>query len=297
MIGSRASLPGMAAIVALGACLGLRSGDPAVADPQLVQLRASHLQRAAAGADAATAPLEAELLTALEAARQGAGRIVAGGEPPGPALRDASNAIDGAVPEAMTAGEALASLDGMLRATDATEPLPMVASAGELSSIAAQLRRTAGPADDFAEMRARTGELLDALVAARDALHAGDAPATQERLAGADRLLDELVAWEANLVTLPIWLETAGRMTDAVRRLAAAVAAGDAEAAVGAQRDFEAVANEAREADEALQVAMAEGGAAVADAPLRRLVAALRGVTEARQRLASILHPPPSPAP
>jgi hypothetical protein len=297
MIGSRASLPGLAAIVALGACLGLRSPDPAVADPHLAQSRATRIERAAATAEAAAAPLEAELRAALEAARQGAGRIVAGEEAPGPALRAASDAIDGAVPEAVSAAEALATLDGVLRVLDGAESLPEAASAGELTSIATQLRRTAGPADDFAAMRLRTGELLDALDAAGDALGAGDASGTAEPLAGAERLLDELAAWEANLVTLPIWLETARRMTEAVRRLASAVAAGDAEAAAGAQRDFEAVAGEAREADEALQVAIAEGGAAVADAPLRRLVAALRGVTEARERLASILHPPPSPAP
>lgn len=297
MIGSRASLPGVAAIVALGACLGLRSPDPAVADPQLAQLRAVRIQRAAAAAETAAAPLEAELRAALEAARQGAGRIVAGDDAPGPALIAASDAIDGAVPQAVSAGEVLGRLDGMLRALDGADPLPEVASAGELTSIAAQLRRTAGAADDFAEMRLRTGELLDALDAAGAALQAGDAPGTDEALARSDRLLEELAAWEANLVTLPIWLESVGRMTDAVRRLASAVAAGDAEAAAGAQRDFEAVAGDAREADEALQVAMAEGGAAVADAPLRRLAAALRGLTEARERLASILHPPPSPAP
>ena len=297
MIGSRASLPGLAAIVALGACLGLRSPDPAVADPPLAQSRASRVERAATTAEAAAAPLEAELRAALDMARRGAGRIVAGEEVPGPALRAASDAIDGAVPEAISAADALATLDGMLRVLDGAEPLPVAASAGELTSIAAQLRRTAGPADHFAAMRLRTGELLVALGAARDALQAGDVSGTAEPLAGAERLLDELTAWEANLVTLPIWLEAARRMTDAVRRLASAVAAGDAEAASGAQRDFEAVAGEARAADEALQVAMAEGGAAVADAPLRRLVDALRGVTEARERLASILHPPPSPAP
>lgn len=295
-MGSRATLPGMAAIVALGACLGLRSGDPAVADPELVRVRASHLRGAAADAEAATEPLEAELRAALDAARQGVGRIVAGDEAPGAALREAADAIDGAVPEALTAGEALATVDGTLGAF-AGDPLPTVASGGELASIAAQLRRTADPADSFAAMRGRTSEVLGALDAALDALEAGDQPATQEWLASADRLLRELEAWESNQVTLPIWLETATSMTDAIRRLASAAEAGDAEAAAGAQRDFEAAADQAREADEALQVAMAEGGAAVADAPLRRLVAALRGVTEARERLASILHPFPSPAP
>jgi len=100
---------------------------------------------------------------------------------------------------------------------------------------------------------------------------------------------DALAAWEVELVTLPVWLQAAGAMVDAVEAIVAATRAGDAAAAAAAADAFAASSADAVTADRALRIAIGEGGAAVTAAPLGRLAEMLRGVAEARSEVAAIL--------
>lgn len=286
----------MAGAVAIGLAGTVFGVD---ANPELAVTagRQARLGSLAAAADGALAALEAELHSALDAGRRGSARVVSGTAPPGQELEAAADALDEAAPGAASAEAAVGALQGTARALNIEGAPASRTTPAELRSIAAQLRATAPAADEFAAMRRRTDETLEALDTALAALEAGDVPAAQAAVAAATDLLDTLAGWDPGLVTLPIWLDTARAMASALEGLVTAVQAGDRLAAEQAQRDFAAASSEAREADVALQIALAEGGAAVAEAPLGRVVAALRSTIEARVMLAPILHPTPSPAP
>jgi hypothetical protein len=293
MIGRRATLTGVVAIGLTGAVLSVDAHP----EPAVTASRGARLASVAAEADRALGALEAELRGALDAGRRGSARVVSGTASPAEDLEAAADALVEAAPTAESVEAAMVTLGGTARALAAEDIPTAPTTPAELTSIGAQLRATAPAADTFAGMRRTAGETLQALDTALAALEGGDVPAAQAAVEAANDLLDTLAGWNPGLVTLPIWLDTARNMAAALERLVTAVQAGDRAAADQAQRDFAAASSEAREADVALQIAVAEGGAAVAEAPLGRLVSALRRTTEARAELASILHPTPSPAP
>lgn len=259
--------------------------------------REGRLQVLAAAADGALTALEEDLRAALDSARRGSARVVSGDQPPGLELEAAAAAVAGAAPPAAAVVGSLATLSGTIRALDRGGAPAAPATPAELESIAVQLLATAPAADGFAAMRRRTGEVLQALDGALAALERRDVEDARQAVTAARDLLEILAAWNPGLVTLPIWLETAGAMADALERLVVAVQAGDADGITQAQLDFEAASAEAREADVALQIALSEGGGAVAAAPLQRLVGVLRRTSDARASLATILHASSSPAP
>lgn len=98
-----------------------------------------------------------------------------------------------------------------------------------------------------------------------------------------------IAAWEADLVTLPVWVEASGALVDAAGALVEATADGDAQAAAAAARELAMQGEGAASADRALRIAMGEGGSAVTAAPLGRLADLLRRTGEARATVAGIL--------
>jgi hypothetical protein len=138
-------------------------------------------------------------------------------------------------------------------------------------------------------MRHRAEEIGVALEAALRELEGSDTAAAREALAGARERHAILAGWEPGLVTLPVWLETTGRLLDAIEDLLAAVEAGDPDGVAAAGDAVAAVGEEAREADVALRLAMSEGGAAIAGAPLERLADALRRIDETQLALMEIV--------
>ncbi len=284
MIGIRAVLSGA---LALTLCAGAIAGDvgpgAAVAAERLVVDRAN-------GAHDALVELERALEPALEAARRGAARVVAGDGSPDEQLHMAADAASAADGMAADAAVALRRLAAALRARDASAGVvePPVRT-GELPSIAGQLRATAETGAGFAAMRRRADGVTAALERALEALDAGGLDAAQEATAEARRDHDAIREWDVVLTTLPVWIETTDAMIAAMETILAATRAGDAAAARQAADDFAALSDEAAVADRALRIAVSEGGAAVSAAALGRLAEAIAAVRQARAEVAAIL--------
>jgi hypothetical protein len=247
------------------------------------------MERARA-ADASLAALEWAVEPVLDAARSGAAAVVSGPDGPGDDLTAAAAELARAAPAADMARRAVAAVN---RATAARDPRAMPAAlpdgGEEVRSIAAQLEGAASAADRFVAMRLRASRVLDALGRTLAALEAGDVADAEALVAEARADHDALAAWEIGLVTLPVWLETAGAMVDAVEAIVAATRAGDAAAAAEAADAFAGRSADAVTADRALRIAIGEGGAAVTAAPLGRLAELLREVANARSQVAAIL--------
>jgi hypothetical protein len=97
-----------------------------------------------------------------------------------------------------------------------------------------------------------------------------------------------VAAWDAGLVTLPIWVETTDEMIGAVERILDATERGDDGAASEAAAEFSSLSDQGATADRALRIAMGEGGSAVTSTPLGRLASVLSSIGELRATLASI---------
>lgn len=283
MIGIRPALP---AALALAVCAGaIAGGGPAsglVAD-RLVADRA-------AAADEALVDLQRALEPALAAARRGAARVVAGDGSPQEQLQLAANATEAADDAAADAAAALRRLASALRARDTSaEIVEGPAAAGELPSIAGQLRATGEVGEEFAAMRRRADGVTESLDRALAALDDGRLDAAEEATAAARDHHQAIRQWEVAVVTLPVWVETTDAMISAMETILVATRADDDPRAREAAADFAALADEAAVADRALRIAVSEGGAAVSAAAIGRLAEVLDAVRRARAEVAAIL--------
>ena len=287
MIGTRAAISAGIAVLGLVVILGPRSPDPSVA------LGAERLVRErATAAVAALDALRAAVQPGLDAARTASAAVVSGDEAVSPRLDDAAALIADAEPSVAPARRAVVALDAARSAwrpdaASVDEPI----AAGELSSIAAQLAAVGPAADTFVDLRRRATGLPGVLEEALNALErrALDEAAGLAAQARTDH--DEIVAWETDLPTLPVWIETAEAMIAAVEQILEATRAGDDAAAREAAAAFAALADDAATADRALRIALSEGGASLSAAPLERLAVALRGIEASRTAAAALLDP------
>jgi hypothetical protein len=288
MIRTRAAASAGVAVLGLVLTLGPVAADPAVAIGAERLVR----ERAAAAVSAVDA-LRAAAQPGLEVARRGAAYVVGGDKAPGPRLTEAAGLIAGAepsVPNARRAVAALASATLAWHPHATTAPQPV--AAGELSSIAAQLAAAAPAAEEFADLRARGTGVPGVLEEALAALERGAVGEAAELTAQARADHDAIVAWETDLPTLPVWIETTDAMIGAVEGILEATRAGDAAAAREAAEAFAALADDAATADRALRIALSEGGAALTAAPLERLATALRSIEAARAAAAALVSDP-----
>ncbi len=283
MIGIRTAGAAIVAVTVTALLLGAGSPRPEID----VGARAL-VERRAAVAAAAVDALDRELAPALDAARTGSARVVAGEAAPGPALVDAAAIVRRAEPHAQRAREAAMALERAIRArSPAADPDLAPVPKGELTSIAAQLDGTVEAADAFAAMRHRADGALAALEDALTALDEGDIARARDLVAAARADRDALAAWEVELATLPVWLDVADEMIRSMERIIDATDRGDASEARVAAETFAALGDEAATADRALRIAMSEGGASVAAPALGRLAEAMAAIDETRQRIAT----------
>lgn len=285
MIGMRAALPGLlAAAVALGA---VGPGGP---DPSARLAADRHVLERARAAETALVALEEGIGPALDAARRGAARIVAGDQAPGSELRAAADGLVAAEPFGRRASSALAALNSARRArTPGSEAIAAPVDPGELASIGAQLESTAAAGEAFTAMRMRAAAVTAAIDRSLTALEAGDLPDARRGVDEARDAFTAVDAWETDLATLPLWLDTTDAMIGAVETIVEATATGDAERAAEAAARFAALSDEGVVADRALRIAVSEGGSAVAAPALGRLAGVLNAVREARTEVAMIL--------
>ncbi|HEX5038912.1 MAG TPA: hypothetical protein VFW95_02105 [Candidatus Limnocylindria bacterium] len=278
MIGRRSLLIGPVAVVLVILLLGAGGPGPetAVVADRLVAERA-------AAAEAALATLAQRLQPAVDAARDGGGRVVAGGDAPGPAFLDAADLVLAATDAAVEARTACLELVAALHARDVdAAPLPPCPDPAELAAISGQLGSTAAAGDAFADVRRHAEHVAVAVDAALDALDAGDIEAAASAVAEARADHDAVVALEPKPVTLPVWIEATDEMIGAVERVIQATRERDAAAAEAAAEDFASLGNDAVTVDRALRIAIGEGGSAVTAVALERLAAALGAVEDLR---------------
>ena len=285
MIGIRGAASAAAAVLGLVLILGPRTADPSVA------LAAERLvgERALAAAAALDA-LRAAVQPGLDAARGAAAAVLSRDEPPSPRIEAAAALIAEAERSVAPARDAVAALAAAQIAwrPDAA-PLLEPLGTGELASIAAQLE-AAGPATDtFADLRERSTGLSGVLERALLAFERGALEEAADLTSSARADHDALVAWETDLPTLPVWIETTDAMIGAVEAILAATLAGDAAAASEAAEAFGALAGEAATADRALRIALSEGGSSLTAAPLERLATAVRMIEASHASVAPLL--------
>jgi hypothetical protein len=291
----RAAISALLTVGLVGIGFGLRSVDPSVANPTMLVANRRALAEHVVRADERLAALEAALAPALDDGRRGSARVVAGDRSPGPPLTDAAAQVEAAAGGSAELDQALEAVAGST-VVPGGHDLDPPTDAAQLSSIAAQLEAAGSAGEAFAAMRHRAEETVALIDRALAAVTAGEPEAALEHIGEARRAHEVLAAWESGLVTLPIWLGTIGDLIDVTEALATASAAGDADAAGTAAERFDELSGEAREADVALGVAIAEGGSAVAAAPMRRLATVLDRIARLRATLASILHETAAPA-
>ncbi|MGQ0609320.1 MAG: hypothetical protein ACT4OQ_12795 [Chloroflexota bacterium] len=288
MIGVGAATTAGLAILGLALLFAPRAPDPTIA----VTAERSIRERAAI-AVAALDDLRAAIMPGLDAARTGAAAVVSGDGPPSPRLDAAAALIADAeepVVPARRAVTALAAVHGAWRPQASRPPEPI--AAGELSSIAAQLRSAGDAADAFADLRTRASSLPDVLDDVFRALDRGDLDEAGRLTEGTRADHDAIVAWETDLETLPVWIETTDAMISAVEQILEATRAGDAAAADDAAQSFVALADDGATADRALRIALNEGGSALTAAPLGRLAVVLRDLDSCRAAVAALLAEP-----
>ena len=277
MIGMRPAVAIAATVAAC--CVGLSADVPAAAR-SMEAVRLMHDRAVVVVRLLDT--VEARLVEATDAARAGAARTVTGEEPPGPSLEDAARLTEDAEADAAALRAAIDRLRGAIQLADAGALVEQPIDRRELASVASQLRATAAAADAFATMRQRTERIPQTLDDALGALSRGDLDEA-ERLADAARTdHDAVSAWEVDLVTLPIWIDTTDAMIADVETIVRATRDGDRAAAEAAAQAFAGRAGEATTADRALRIAIGEGGSAVTGTPLRRLADLLTRLAAAR---------------
>jgi hypothetical protein len=283
MIGTRIGASAALAVLGLGLLVGSRTVDPSttIAAERLVGERAGAAVRALDELREAVRP-------ALDAAREAAAAVLSADEPVSPRL-EAAAALAAASEATVLPARRAVALVGAARVAwhPDVAPDPEPIEVGELASIAAQLR-AAGPAcDAFVELRMRASGLPSVLEQALSALDRGALEDAADLTARARADHDAIVAWETDLPTIPVWIDTTGAMISAVEQVLDATRVGDEAAAIEAAEAFAALGSDAAEADRALRIALSEGGAALTAAPLERLAAAMEAIETSRDAAAA----------
>jgi hypothetical protein len=216
--------------------------------------------------------LEAQVAPALDAARIGGARVVAGESDPAEPLTAASDEIVAAAPAATDLRAAVAELERARAARHpSVDPLPPAPDAGQLLSIAGQLGGTADAGASFAEMRRGAESVSSGIADALDAAAAGRLDEADDHLAASLASVDAVRELEESAPALSLWIDTADAMIGAVQELVDAVRIGDAERADAARGNFDAAAESAAQADRSLRIGLGETGNAISAAPLQRL--------------------------
>ena len=279
---------GVGAVLALGTVLAARPAG-AASDPTVATERAAALRAEAAEATQRLDTLIAQLQNALDAGRRGSALVVDGDDSPRADLEDAARLLAAASDEAAQAGAAADRVEGMLAAVAPERgPLPAGPSSALLPGIAAQFTSAADAAEPFVARRHASADTLDALAAALSALDDDDPRSALTALERAESSLQAVRDWEDPPTVLPFWLDTTGELVAAARRIAEASLAGNAQAVKRAADRYARAADEARQADTALAIAIAESGSSLAATPLQLLADALEAATAQRQALAEI---------
>jgi hypothetical protein len=289
----RAGILALCGVVLMGGLLGLRSPDPARADPAAWHLVVQQVVADRADAISALSKLRDTITAALGEGRAGAALTVAGSDAPGPHLEACGRRLAAAEPLLVAARVRLRDLAAWLAVAGPGTPTPVLELVpGELSATGGQLISAAAPADAFAAMRADTDATLSSLRDAFVALDAGDAATALRAADAAAASLRAVQAWPGRIDTLPIWIGTTSALVGAVAAMARAIERGDPSAAAAAETAYRQAAADAHQADIALAIALAEGGSAVSAGALASVAQEQAAVEAALGQLLALRAPP-----
>ena len=287
--GQRRAVIVIATTLVVGIGFGLRSADPALADPPGEASRADRLADAATAADAALDRLGAGLDGARDHARRGTALTISG-EAPAPELTRAADLLAEAGVEADAARRALLALAGYAAAMGPTVTVPTLSYGGtDLELIAAQLRSSAAAATLFVERRHATEAIVDALATALAALDSDDPAGALAALEAADAPMALLDDWEDRPPLFRYWMTISRDLLDAAAGIATATLAGDPAAVEAAAQRYREAADAARGADNALAFSLSEQSSAISATPLRRLAGIADEATDARAGIQPLL--------
>jgi hypothetical protein len=274
---SRGALLGLAGVLVLGAVFGLRPAAALTADPALAAAQATTTARHIAHVSDLLQELRSRIQAAIAEGRRGSALTVQVGQAPGPHFDAAENLLAAADPLVPVVRAALAELEGDLTVVGRPDAAPtLTVQPGRLAAIGAELSSTGAAADAFQRLHQATATVLASLADALAALQAHHPAPALLALDSADAAMTEVRAWPGQLVTLPVWVDTTGKLLVAVRRLAAAVRDGDEAAALSAAAAYRSAAVDARRADAALAIAIAEGGNLVSGTAMAAVADVLR---------------------
>jgi len=280
---------GAVAICGIGLLFGLRPADPMLADPALAAAYRRQLETTARDADTALRQLGDGLQLALGWARQGAANTLSGEAAPGPQLAIAGGQVEALDGRLGAARAALARLESQLAVGLRSDAPRLALAPADLASIGQALRGASAPSDAFAAMRLSSQGVLTELRAALIATDAGQSTPALAAISAAQRRMAAVRAYQAQLVTLPIWADTTAALLDALQELGRARLANDLGRERRALRSYASAAANAAQADRALAIALAEGGAAISRSALQGMADALAQVQAARDGLAPLV--------
>ncbi len=289
--GHRGAIAGTFAILLVAGVFSQRPADALAADPVGAARARAALSAAVNDAASRLHALHAMVEQALVDGRMGAALTVSGSENPGPHLTAAAADLGGAEAQAVSCREALARIAGQLAILRPSAGAPILQlDPGALASTAGQLATSADAADAFRAMRVASQATLTELGAALAALDRSDPVTALAALDRADAQLAAVRAWPGQLDTLPIWVEATSKLLSSARAIAVAARDGDAAALARARSDYRAATGDARQADLALAIAIAEGGGAVSGAPLQALAAEQSAIDAAISAVGEVGH-------
>jgi hypothetical protein len=273
---------GLAGVLAVGALFGQRPAAASSADPAAAAAQAAITRAHAAHANELLEQLRGRIEAAIAEGRHGATLTVQLGDQPGPRFEAAGQLLAAADPLVSRIRAALEGLAGDLAVAGGPGAPAFALQPGGLASVGADMTSTGAAADGFLRLHRGTASVLEGLSNALAALDHGRPAVALDAVDTADAALTEVRAWPGQLATLPVWVDTTGKLLAAIRRLAVAVRDGDQAAARSAAAAYRAAASDARQADAALAIAIAEGGNAVSGTAMAAAAEALRE-TEATQ--------------
>lgn len=278
-----------AAVMVIGLVFGARPSDLALADP----VRLAHLTNLAAGqaaaADAALVHVDSVLTAATTQARRGQAAVLVGSRDPVELMNAAAASFEDASPPLTQAQAHLAALGWTVRALDPAAAVPTITlTPVDLMAVGAHWRAAGPPCAALANLRRQAEATLAALDDALATLEADDLPAALGAVDEAAASLAEVRAFDDELSTLAFWTATVEDLIEATRGIALAAMAGDAEALAAARAAYQAAADQAGRADQALTIALGEAASAATGASSAASAEALRAVGTARDALAGL---------
>jgi hypothetical protein len=279
----------VAAVAAVVVLFGAHPLDPGGADPVRQALLTGLAAEQAQAADTALAEAERLMRDGVREGGRGQAAILSGPDDPADALNLAAAAFEAAAEPLDAAQDPLAALRWTLLALDPlAEPPTLLLRPTDAQDIGAQWRAAALPASALADLRREAEATLESLEDALAALETDDYDAALAAVEDAEASLAQVRAFNGDLSTLPFWIDTVDALLEATGDIARAAQAGDEAAVAEAQAAYDAAAEHADQADQALTIALGEAAARVTGPASTSSAVALRAVQATRESLAAV---------